>query len=247
MVPSRLAALAVLMVLPIARSAAAQTAPDHRTAVTIAAGYPLTSTTYSQITTFEAYAEEGSIKTDYILGRHPVFDAGVVVRLWRGFGAGVAGSFLLQDSSHAAISGSIPHPLVPNQPRAISGTADIMYRESAVHIQAAYWAQLTGRIDLIISGGPSSMRIEQDFVDDVAYSQTFPYDTATFDSATLVREHKTVIGANVGGEISWRLTRSLAAVGLAQYSRARVEFTDTGISPFTAGGLHFGGGVRLFF
>ena len=117
-----------------------------------------------------------------------------------------------------------------------------------MHVQAAYWAQLTPRLDLIVSGGPSFFRVEQDFVSDVAYTETAPYDTATFQGATVERQQQSVTGGNIGGEVGWRLARHFGLAGAVRYSRARPPTSPAPArrrSP--VGGLHLGGGVRLLF
>jgi Outer membrane protein beta-barrel domain len=239
-------AAAALLALASAPTASAQGTPRERVAVTVGASYQVSATTFSDTATFEAFAETGSIKTDYSVGQHPGFDAGVVVRLWRGLGVGVAGSSQ-SGTSAAQITGSIPHPITANQPRTLTGTADVTDSQSAIHLQAVYWFQPSRRLDVMISGGPSRLRVEQDFVSDVNYTQTFPYDSVTFQSATLTRESKTAHGANAGVTVGVRVLRHISVAGLVRYSSARVSFPDTGLSTFTIGGLQTGGGVQLTF
>ena len=101
--------------------------------------------------------------------------------VWRGLGVGVAGTIVERHRS-GADHRAIPHPINANQPRTLTGTADASHHESAIHLQAAYWFQRGAARRRLLSGGPSFMRVEQDFVSDVSYSQTFPYDTVTFES-----------------------------------------------------------------
>jgi hypothetical protein len=226
--------------------ALAQAASDPIVAVTISAGYDASATTFSQATTFEAFSEEGSVSTDYRTKRGPRTDIGAVVRVWRRFGVGVAGSFL-RGSTPAQVNALIPHPLVANQPRPISGAVATLHGETALHLQAVYWARPTPRVDVVFSGGPSIVKIDQDFVSDVTYDQTFPYDVAIYKNAALTRERKTAVGANVGAEVGWRVHGRLGVAAVARYSTATANFPDTGVSAFKIGGLQLGGGVRLLF
>src|SRR5262249_31242553 len=139
------------------------------------------------------------------------------------------------------------HPINANQPRPLTGASDASHRESAIHLQAVYWFQPTPRIDVLLSGGPSFMHVEQDFVSDVSYSQTFPYDTVAFTGATLTRETKNVTGANGGGQVGFRLMPHIGVAGLVRYSRATATFPDTGSTPIKLGGLEIGGGLHLTF
>lgn len=224
----------------------AQGTPRERVAVTVGASDQVTSTTFSHTIAFEAYSEEGSLTTVYTvaLGLRPY--VGGVARLWRGFGIGVAAT-TMSGSDPAAITGQIPHPINANQPRTLTGTADAFHRESAIHLQGVYWFQPAARVDVLLSGGPSFMHVEQDFVTDVRYSQTFPYDTVTFQGATLTREKAHVTGANAGAEIGVRLAAHIGVSGLVRYSRATATFPDTGDTSVKLGGVELGGGLRLTF
>jgi hypothetical protein len=224
----------------------AQRTPDRRVSVTLAGAYQASTTGVTQAITFEQYGEDGSLTAGYTVDRGPAIDLGAVVRLWRGFGAGVAGSYF-HDSGSAQVNALVPHPFFANQPRQISGPVPVSRSELALHIQAVYWIQPTGRLDIVVSGGPSVFRADQDFVSDVTFSQTFPYDTAAFESAAVVRERKTVTGGNVGAEVGWRLSRYVGVAGLIRYSRASASFPDTSAPAIVVGGLHLGGGVRCVF
>jgi hypothetical protein len=237
---------AALLALAFARTASAQGTPREHVAVMAGAGYQVSADAFSHTVTFESFAEDGSIKTDYSVKRWPRLDAGVVVRLWRGFGVGVAGD-TLKGTNPAQITGSIPHPIAANQPRTLTGTADVTHSESAIHLQAVYWFQPARRVDVMVSGGPSMARVVQDFVSDVSYTQTFPYDSVTFRGAALTRESKTVHGGNAGIMVGVRVLRHVGVAGLVRYSSAHVAFPDTGIPAFTIGGLQTGVGVQLLF
>jgi hypothetical protein len=219
---------------------------EPKVGLTFTAGYQVSSPTVSQSTTFEQFSEDGSLTTDYKVGHAPVVDWGVAVRIWRGLGAGVAGSYL-RNTSPAQIHALIPHPFVFNQPRAVDGEADVFHREVAIHIQAIYWIQASDRVDILLSGGPSVIQTEQDFVSDVTYTQSPPYDVAAFSGATTTRARETAVGGNVGVEAGWRLTRNLRATALARYSHAKADFTAVGTPAFAVGGFHVGGGVRVVF
>jgi hypothetical protein len=237
---------AALLALACARTASAQGTPRERGAVTVGAGYQVSANTFSGTVRFEVFAEEGSITTGYSVKQRPRLDAGVVVRLWRGFGVGVAGSSLTGTNA-AQITGSIPHPIAASQPRTLTGTADVTHNESVIHLQAVYWFQPARRLDVMVSGGPSMLRVAQDFVSDVSYTQTSPYDSVTFQGATVLRERTTARGGNAGIVVGVRVRRHLGVAGLVRYSTAHVAFPDTGVPAFTIGGLQTGVGVQIPF
>lgn len=229
-----------------ATTAQAQGTPESRVAASIIGGYRLTAPTFSQSVTFEQYSEPGTLTTTYTQERRPIIEFGATVRVWRNIGVGVSGSHS-EDSGTAQVHALVPHPFVFNQPREVNGPADVTSIESVVHVQVAYWTQLTPRLDLIVSGGPSFFRVEQDFVNDVAYTETAPYDTATFQSATVERQQQSVTGGNIGGEVGWRLARHLGLEGAVRYSHAHADFPGTSATPVPVGGFHLGGGVRFLF
>ena len=215
-------------------------------AATVTAGYEVSSNSFSQSITFEAFSEDGSLTTDYKSRRAPVIDGGLAVRVWHHVAVGVAGSYV-SGTSPAQITARIPHPFVINQPRIASGTADVQHREVALHIQAQYWIQGTGRVHAVIFAGPSVNRADQDFGSDVTYTQSPPYDVATYTGSTVIRERATAVGVNAGAEVGWRLARHLDAAVLARYARATADFTSAGVSKVGVGGLHVGGGIRVVF
>jgi hypothetical protein len=237
------------LALTLASSATAfgqASSTEPKVGVTLTAGYQVSSPTVSQTTTFEQFSEDGSLTTDYKTGHAPVVDWGVAVKIWKGLGAGVAGSFL-RNTSPAQIHALIPHPFVFNQPRAVDGEVDVFHREVAFHFQALYWFQASDSVDIIVSGGPSVIQTDQDFVSDVTYTQSPPYDVAAFSGASTTRARETAVGSNVGVEAGWRVTQRLRVTALARYSHAKADFTAVGAPEFAVGGFHVGGGVRVVF
>jgi len=235
---------AMLLVSPV--WAMAQSSAGSHVALTVSAGTRSTASDFSQLVTFEAYSEQGSLTTSYSVTQQPLVNAGVTVRIWRSFGAGLEGSYL-RNSFPAQITALVPHPLLVNQPRTVSGSATVSNRQLATHLEAVYWIHRSNRLEVLASGGPSLVRTDQDFVSDVSYTQTFPYNTATFTGATTSRQRKSGTGANVGAEVGWRLAGPFGVAALARYSRVTYHFPTIGAASVPLGGLDVGGGVRLLF
>lgn len=226
--------------------ASAQSVPTERVAVTITGGYVKPSTSFTQNVTFEQYSEEGSLTAVYNAAARPSIDGGMTVRVWRALAVGVAGAYF-QDPGAAQVSAMVPNPIVANAPRQISGPANVTHTENVVHVQAAYWFRASPRVTVIVQGGPSVFHVSQDFISDVTYTQAFPYTTATYQSATTVREKKSATGYNVGGEAGWSVWGHLSVVGAARFSHATISFTDALAQPMMVGGLHVGAGIRLMY
>jgi hypothetical protein len=224
----------------------AQRTPDNRVSVSVSVAGQLTATTFSQSVTFEQYSEAGSLSAAYSFRPKPVVDAGVNVRVWGPFGVGVSGSYA-GESTSAQVSASVPNPLVFGQPRQVDGPADVSHTEVGIHIEAVYWVEPTPRTEIVVSGGPSVFRVDQDFVSAVTYAQSYPYTTATYQSAELLRERQTVNGFNIGGEVGWKLASHLSLSAGLRFSHATASFSDASATPVTVGGVHVGGGVRFLF
>jgi hypothetical protein len=227
-------------------TALAQGVPDSRVALHFRGGYQTNVSSFSQTVMFEQYSETGSLTSSYTVRRGPVLDAGLTVRVWRTFGVGVSGSYF-HDSGLAQVNALVPHPFVFGQPRQVNGSSSVPRTEIGMHFQAAYWAQPSQRLEVVVTGGPSVFRVDQDFVSDVTFTQTAPYDTATYQGSSVIRQRKTVSGGNIGGEIGWRVARRLGLAAAVGFSRARAQFPGTSAQAVVIGGLHVGGGVRLLF
>lgn len=175
-------------------------------------------------------------------------DAGAGIRLWKQLGVGIAVSFV-SNSGSADIDASIPHPFVFGQPRAISGTQDSVARtETGAHLQLLYFVPTGGRLRAVLSAGPSYVSLQQEVVTDVAYSDAYPYDTATFSRATTKDSKASAAGFNVGADILWMFSRHVGLGGLVRFSRAQVDLDVNGRTlSVDAGGVQAGGGLRIGF
>jgi hypothetical protein len=177
----------------------------------------------------------------------PFFDAGATFRITGNLGAGVAVSFLA-NTDDATVEASVAHPFYFDRDRTISGTVGVEHRETAVHTNAAYLIG-TDRLALLLFGGASFFKLEQDLVTDVLYDETYPYDTATFAEATVVRVSESKVGYNVGADVTWRLSPRWGVGGLLRYSHASIPLEAAGLDFATVdvGGLMAGAGIRIMF
>jgi hypothetical protein len=176
------------------------------------------------------------------------FNLGAAVRIVPHFWMGV--QYATADTTPtASVTAAIPHPILFNVPRTVEGSVDkAAHNERNVHLDFIYALPATG-LDVKIMGGPTFFSLKQDFVSHVAVNETFPFDTATFASATTKRLSDTAVGFNAGLDISHALSSHVAVGALIRYSRASMTFADPDIGRQTvkAGGLEAGGGVRFRF
>jgi len=120
--------------------------------------------------------------------------------------------------------------------------------ETAVHIQAKWLVPVSPRLLVTIFGGPSFFKVEQDIVNDFEFTESYPYDTATFTRAIGASQSESAVGVNVGGDVAYFFSPNVGVGGTAQYSGATVQMAvPSGTADVKAGGLQVGGGLRLRF
>jgi hypothetical protein len=222
---------------------------SDRARVSINGGTQPASTTFSSTTSSPLYQENSTFNTTYTVPTGPLFDGGLLVRVKGNFGVGFALSSF-NKGKDASVAGSIPHPFFFNTPRNINGTAGSLERtEFAAHIQAAYVFPLR-RFDVVVSGGPTFFNVKQDLVSGATFTETYPYDTAAFGTATTTKATGTKLGFNAGADVGVRLSSNFGVGALLRFSRANLTLPLTGSSSgvsVDAGGLQVGGGVRFYF
>jgi hypothetical protein len=170
-----------------------------------------------------------------------------------GVGASVTGT---SHEDRAGLALSVPHPYFLNA-SAIDAdvTADALQRaETAVHVQLAAMPMRSNHFTLRLFGGPSYFRVQQDTVEDISFSQTaFPFSRVNIVSITGFQGTQiegTGWGYHGGADVGVYFSR-LAGVGaMLRISHGSIEVFDPLAQEnhdLNAGGVQFGGGLRLRF
>jgi hypothetical protein len=222
---------------------------DARVRIGVSGGIQTSGNTVSQNFTVTKNVEPATIAADIPLDQSAIFDVGGWVRLAGRVGAGVSFSRLSR-SADATINASIPHPFYFNQPRAISGTQPGLHEEEgAVHIDAVALVAATDTLELTVFGGLSVFNAKQDLVTDVTYTESYPYDTATFTGATVSRQSVSKSGYNVGADVTWMFSERIGVGGLLRFSRATADYSVSSTNQVSVdlGGLQAAGGIRFRF
>lgn len=240
--------LAVLGVLGVPAAAHAQWTDRARVSINFGIAQPA-ATTFTGTTTKTVNLEPATFTTSYDAPKGQMFDGGVLVRVAGGFGVGAAFSSFTK-SSPGSVAGTVPHPFFFNTPRAISGSTTSLERsETAVHVLVGFVAA-SKHVDVAVTGGPTFFNVSQDLVGDVAYTDTYPYDTAAFASATVSKASVSKMGFNVGADVAYKFSKNVGVGGLIRYSKASVSFplagTASGVTT-DVGGMQAGGGIRFYF
>jgi len=235
------------------RTPAPRPAPPRRPAIDerlfFSAGvlFPVNSNDFTDTATIRRNVENGQLETSYDVGGGLAFDASGSYLVWRQLALGV-GLTVFSASTTTTIDAQVPHPFFFNQPRAVTGEFDGDRSETAVHIQAKWLVPVNTNMLVTIFGGPSFFKVEQDIVDDFDYSESYPFDTATFTRAIASSQSESAVGVNVGGDVAYYFSRNVGVGGTVQYSSGTVEMTvPSGTADVKAGGLQAGGGIRLRF
>jgi hypothetical protein len=156
----------------------------------------------------------------------------------------------------AGLALTVPHPFFVNaSATAADITADRLQRaETALHLKLAAAPLRSSHFTLRLFGGPSYFRVEQDSVEDISFSQTaFPF--SRINIVTITGFQGTQLegsgwGYHAGADLGVFFSRVVGVGGMFRFSRASVEVFDPLASAnhdLDAGGVQFGGGLRLRF
>jgi hypothetical protein len=192
------------------------------------------------------FAEAAVVNTTYQLKPAPGLDVGGGVRVWRNLGIGVGVSYVTK-AANGSVDAQVPHPLAFGKPRAVSGVSTLARNETVVNVQMLWMipAPIGRRWQLAIEGGPSWVSVNQDVVEDVTITQTYPYDTAAYTGVVARRSSQSGIGFNAGIDGTYLYTRHVGVGASAVFTRAHLPLGGSADSP--AGGLHLDAGLRLRF
>jgi hypothetical protein len=217
--------------------------------VSISGGIQPGSAGFTQETSLIDYLEPTKMTAHRPGSGVPFYDVSIAARVDGDLGVafGVSG---LSTTGDARVTAAVPHPFFFDRPRPISGEAfGLRRKETGLHLGLAYVVALSNRSDVLVLGGATHFRVRQDLVSDVSFSESYPYDTATFSSARVERRHASRFGYHVGVDVTWRLAPRWGVGALVRFARAKVPFdvNEAQATTVDAGGLQVGGGVRLVF
>jgi len=238
----------LVMSAAVTTPAAAQSYSQRRIEISGNVGAQTGASKFTQSHSFTFNAETETLTVDHDVKTTLGFNAGGAVRLVSQLWAGVQFAMAEMKPS-ASITAVIPHPLVFNASRTVEGSMnDVRHNEQNVHVDVMYALPLHA-VDVRVMGGPTFFTVKQDLVTSVAINESYPFDTATFASATTKQLSESAVGFNAGVDISRALSSHVGIGGLIRYSRGDVKFNDQATGPQTikAGGVEAGGGVRFRF
>jgi hypothetical protein len=243
-----LASAATILAIAAATPMMAQAQSTDRVRVSVNAGAQLATRRLRESIELTKFVESAPLQAEVPNGAVPSFDVGGSVRLFRNLGAMVSFSYL-SGTDAASVTAQIPHPFLFDRPRTIAGDAPGVQRtERAIHVDGVYVVVMR-RFDVSLFGGATFLHVDEDFVSDVSFAQVYPYDTASFASATLSHGSGQHAGYNTGADLTWTFGRGWGAGGMVRFTRARVPFSfdNVAIPATAAGGVQVYGGLRMMF
>ena len=237
-----------LWVVSVESVMAQAAAPSHGFLV-VNGGYQLTANDFTDGAVRRANAEDGRIDTKYVVKGGPSFDLAAGGILWRGLGVAV-GASRFSVSTPASLAGTIPHPFFFNQLRSVSGEAAGLKREElAINVQVRAVLPVGTKLQVMVFGGPSFFQVKQGVVSDFTYTDSYPFDAATFKAATTTTSSVSKMGFNGGGDVAFFFARQLGVGATVQFAGTTVALPAAGGASrdVKVGGLKAGGGLRVRF
>ena len=229
--------------------ASAQTAPVPRGFVVVNGGYQLTGNDFSDSAGKHENAEDGRFDTKYAVKGGATFDVAAGGIVWRRLGVGV-GVSRFSVATPASLSATVPHPFFFNHPRSVNGEATGLKREEmAIHVQVRGVLPVGDRLQVMVFGGPSFFQITQGVITDFSYTDSYPYDTATFSAATTTDASGSKLGFHWGGDVAFFFTKQVGVGATVQFAGASVVLpaADGATQSVKVGGGRAGRGLRLRF
>jgi len=207
-----------------------------------------TSFDFRETRPLREFAEDGIINTSYKAKTAPGFEVGLQYRFYRGLGLGAAISRVNRDEE-GSFEAELPHPLFFNRDRRVSGDlTGFSYKETAVHVDLVY-VGTSGSLDFNLFAGPSFIKVESDLLDQLQYSQAYPYDTVTVTGTPARAFTDNPVGFNAGMSLDYRFGQRLGLGAKVRFSRAKASLQPASGQKvdLDAGGLQVGLGARVFF
>jgi hypothetical protein len=210
------------------------------------------SSSLSDTRTSTIYEETATVTSTSNFTSGSLFDVGAGFRVWRNLTVGAA-YHQEQNDTEGQLTGSIPSPVFFNRPRTLAqSVAGLDRKEQATHIQFGWVVPVGSKFDVLISGGPSFFRLEQEVVGDVSIGEQGGNFSTVVARETLAIRKKSQTGFNLGADASYILWQNdsirVGAGGFVRFAKADMDIDMLNSSqPTEVGGVQFGFGARLRF
>ncbi len=193
------------------------------------------------------YHEQASFVASYEAKKGNSIDAALGYRLSPVLGVEVGAAIASRDVA-VAITASVPHPLIFNAPRQVTGSQGYELKETGLYLNLVYSLKMKS-IGIDLFAGPCYVMAETTLVSEYQVSDAYPYTEVNVSFGSKVVK-KNAIGFNAGIAAGYDFGDSLGLVLSARYIVAKAKFdtaTDVPGIDCSVGGLQAGVGLRLKF
>lgn len=236
----------------VAQNAHAQTGTwADRGYLNIGFGVESGSSSITETQNIVIYEEAGTITSNTTWTSGSLIDVGFGVRVWRNMTLGL-GYHQEENDTDGIITGSIPSPIFFNRPRQLSQDVVLERKEKAVHVVVGWVVPFSEKLDVMLFGGPSFYRLEQDAPSDIEIGEgASPFTTVVADVDVATRK-KSFAGYNVGADATYIIWSNddlrIGAGGFVRFTQASGDIQNYAVEQSTdVGGFQFGFGARVRF
>jgi hypothetical protein len=247
---TRVVVLACGLGLAASQAALAQEDLLGRWFLNVNAGLQAPGRDLPEVGTFSLYEENLTISGTRAVGSGVVIDVGAGTHLGESFAVGIAYSRFTKKTD-VGVTASVPHPLFADRPRSAAASLnDLKRSEHVIHLTAMWRTLLMEGVDFKVGAGPSFFRVSETGPTQVTATEAgAPFENVTLAFGNGTRK-KNGVGFHVVGDVTYMINERLGAGILLRYSAASIKLPMPGGSTRDdngAGGLQFGGGLRLRF
>lgn len=219
--------------------------------VNIGFGVESGSSSLTDTKNFVIYEEAATITSNTTWTSGSLVDAGFGVRVWRNLTVGI-GYHQEDNDEDGQITGSIPSPIFFNRPRTLDQDIVLDRKEKAAHLVIGWAVPIGQKFDILLFGGPSFFRLQQDVVADVEVGESSSPFTEVVARPTRETRKKSLTGYNVGVDATYILWSNddlrVGAGGFVRFTRASGNVLLLVTEQSTdVGGVQFGFGGRIRF
>lgn len=226
----------------MAAPAQAQMAWTDRGFVNVNLGVQTGSQTFTVATPFEIYGEPGSVTSTVDAKGGALFDVSAGYKVWRNLALGV-GYSRTGKSSDAAVTASVPDPLIFDQFRSVNATAaDLSHNENTIYLTGTWMIPVTDKVDVAVAFGPAIFSVKQEIANGVEVTEPGPSVTRVNVGSI----DETTVGIHVGVDVTYLITPRWGVGGLARFTRGSVD-VDNASEKLDVGGFQVAGGLRVRF
>ena len=227
--------VAIGLALSAVWDAAAQTA-ESRAYVDLNIAGQTQSVTLETSSAVPLFGELGTTSTSQTVGKGLVFDGGAGYRVRPSLAIGVAFSTFTRNPV-GAVSITVPDPLVFGRFTVVSAEPTLNHTEFGTHVKIAYVRRITDTVNVVVSGGPSFIRLSQDIA-----SATL---AGAVPTVSVVRQTATAVGLNAGLDLNYFFTPRFGGGVFGRYVGAQADLPAA--SGVKVGGFQGGLGLRVRF